>query len=48
MQSPNIIKPATIAPGPIPVHLAGGYNLEALPPDTLLDDEQAAAALGLK
>jgi len=35
-------------PGPIPLHLAGGFNLADLPPDTLLDDAQAAAALGLK
>jgi hypothetical protein len=41
-------KPATIEPGALPIHLAGGFNLQALPPDTLLDDAQAAAALSLK
>jgi len=33
---------------PIRPHLAGGFDLKALPPDTLLDDSQTAAALGLK
>lgn len=39
---------ATQSPGPIPAHLSGGFNLADLPKDTLLDDAQAAAALGLK
>ena len=34
--------------GTIPVLLAGGFNLSTLALDTLLDDEQAAQALGLK
>ena len=29
-------------------NLAGGFDLESLPPDTLLNTEQAAKALGLK
>lgn len=37
---------ATMAPGPTP--LQGGFNLKALPPDTLLDDAQTALALGVK
>lgn len=48
MQSPNIAQPANVEPGPLPIHLSGGFNLSALPPDTLLDDAQAAAALGLR
>ena len=33
-------------PNPLPAPLAGGFNLAGLPPDTLLDDTQAALALG--
>ena len=35
-------------PNPTPAPLAGGFNLAGLPADVLLDDTQAAAALGLK
>ena len=48
MQTLKASQTPTPEPGPIPVHLAGGFNLAALAPDTLLNDEQAAAALSVK
>lgn len=39
---------STHTPAPIPAHLSGGFNLADLPKDTLLDDAQAAALLGVK
>ena len=32
----------------LPLHIAAGFNLADLPADTLLDDAQAAASLGVK
>lgn len=42
--SPTLTETST----PLPVNIAGGFNLADLPADALLDDAQAAAALSVK